>query len=80
MLEQRIARAHRFGQKRPVHVFVLITENTLEEGMLKTLSGKQALFMAALDINSDVKKIDLQSGIEALKKRLDLPITKKNNF
>jgi SNF2 family DNA or RNA helicase len=32
VLEQRIARAHRMGQKRPVQVFVLITEDTIEDG------------------------------------------------
>jgi hypothetical protein len=32
VLEQRIARAHRMGQKRPVQVFVMITEDTLEDG------------------------------------------------
>jgi len=31
VLEQRIARAHRMGQARPVCVFVLVTEQTLEE-------------------------------------------------
>ena len=31
MLEQRIGRAHRMGQKNPVHVYLLVTEETLEE-------------------------------------------------
>ncbi|MEN8246526.1 MAG: DEAD/DEAH box helicase, partial [Thermodesulfobacteriota bacterium] len=34
ILEQRIGRAHRMGQKRPVQVFVLVTEKTLEESLL----------------------------------------------
>src|SRR5256884_5585172 len=31
VLEQRIARAYRMGQEQPVQVFVLITEDTIEE-------------------------------------------------
>jgi SNF2 family DNA or RNA helicase len=43
ILEQRIGRAHRMGQKRPVQVFVLVTEETLEESLLNTLAAKHAL-------------------------------------
>ena len=49
VLEQRIGRAHRMGQKKPVQIFLLVTENPLEESLLGTLSAKQALFLAALD-------------------------------
>src|SRR5207244_3599429 len=43
VLEQRIARAHRIGQTRPVSVFVLVTEQTIEESLLATLSSKRDL-------------------------------------
>ena len=43
VLEQRIARAHRMGQKQPVHAFLLVTEQTLEERLLTTLSAKKDL-------------------------------------
>jgi SNF2 family DNA or RNA helicase len=72
ILEQRIARAHRMGQKRPVQVYLLVTEDTLEENLLATLSAKQELALAALDPESDVTKIDLVSGIEELKRRLEV--------
>jgi len=49
VLEQRIGRVHRMGQKRPVQVFLLVTEETLEESLLTTLSAKQELFLAVLD-------------------------------
>jgi transketolase C-terminal domain/subunit len=54
VLEQRIARAHRMGQKRAVCVYVLVTEQTLEENLLSTLSSKRDLAMAALDPDSQV--------------------------
>jgi len=72
VLEQRIARAHRMGQKQPVQVFVLITEETIEENLLATLSAKHELALAALDVESKVKSVDLQSGMEELKRRLEV--------
>jgi superfamily II DNA/RNA helicase len=72
ILEQRIARAHRMGQKRPVQVFVLVTENTLEENLLSTLSNKQDLALAALDSESDVSSVDFVSNLEEMKRRLEV--------
>jgi len=72
VLEQRIARAHRMGQKRPVQVFVLITENTLEERLLGTLSAKHELALAALDYESDIAEVELASGMDELKRRLEI--------
>jgi len=74
VLEQRIARAHRMGQKRPVQVYLLVTEGTLEESLLGTLSAKHALAHAALDPESDVTAVDLASGMEELKRRLEVLI------
>ncbi|MEX1040851.1 MAG: DEAD/DEAH box helicase [Pirellulaceae bacterium] len=71
ILEQRIARAHRMGQKNHVDVFLLVTEETLEERLLDTLAMKQDLALAALDINSDVTEVHLQSGMEELRRRLE---------
>ncbi len=72
VLEQRIARAHRMGQKKPVQVFVLVTEGTIEESLLTTLSAKHQLALAALDVESDVDALDLVSGGEELKNRLEI--------
>ncbi len=72
ILEQRIARAHRMGQKRPVQVFVLVTKSTIEEGLLTTLSAKHELALAALDAESDVDTVDLASGMQELKGRLEI--------
>jgi SNF2 family DNA or RNA helicase len=70
ILEQRIARAHRMGQKRSVQVYLLVTEGTLEENLLETLSNKKELAMAALDVDSDVDEVQLHSGIDELKSRM----------
>ena len=72
VLEQRIARAHRMGQVQPVQVFVLITERTLEESLLATLAAKKDLALAALDAESQVDRVDLVSGMQELKNRLEV--------
>ncbi len=77
ILEQRIGRAHRMGQKRPVHVFVLVTEDTIEERMLTTLSVKQELAQAVLDVDSSIDSVDLTSSVEDLKRRLEVLIGRK---
>jgi superfamily II DNA or RNA helicase len=77
VLEQRISRIHRMGQTRPVQVFLLITEGTLEESLLGTLSAKHQLFQAVLDPESDVTSVDLSCGIEELKKRLEILLGEK---
>ncbi len=72
VLEQRVARAYRMGQKQPVQVFILITEGTIEERMLSTLSAKHDLALAALDVESDVDQLKLVGGMEELRRRLEV--------
>ncbi len=71
VLEQRVGRAYRMGQDQPVQVFILVTEATIEERLLSTLSAKHSLALAALDINSDVNEVALAGGIEELRRRLE---------
>jgi hypothetical protein len=72
VLEQRIARAHRMGQTQPVQVFVLVTENTIEENLLATLSSKKEVALAALDPDSDVDMVEFEKGTGDLKSRLEV--------
>jgi len=72
VLEQRIARAHRMGQQQPVQVYLLVTEDTLEEKLLVTLSSKHDLALAALDTESGIDRVDVASGMEELKRRLEV--------
>ncbi|HND54979.1 MAG TPA: DEAD/DEAH box helicase, partial [Pirellulaceae bacterium] len=74
VLEQRIARAYRMGQQRPVQVFVLITEGTIEESLLGTLSTKRELALAALDVDSDVDLLTLPNASADLKQKLEVLI------
>jgi SNF2 family DNA or RNA helicase len=72
VLEQRIARAHRMGQMQPVQVYVLVTEETIEENLLATIAAKRDLALAALDAESEVDQVDLPSGMDELKSRLEI--------
>ncbi|MDR2705160.1 MAG: DEAD/DEAH box helicase, partial [Planctomycetaceae bacterium] len=77
ILEQRIGRAHRMGQQRHVQVFLLVTENTIEEQMLKTISAKHDLSLAALDVGSNINEVMMTSGVEELKRRLEILLGSK---
>lgn len=50
--DQVVRRLHRIGQERPVHVIDLITENTIDEGVLQLLAQKTDVQMKALGIQS----------------------------
>ena len=69
-LEQRIARAWRKNQLRTVTVVNLIAENTIEHGMLSSLSQKMELAQGVLDGTGDLANIKLKSGGQAFLKRL----------
>ena len=49
VLEQRIARIHRMGQKRPVRIVNFVSKGTIEEGMLSVLAFKRSLSAGILD-------------------------------
>jgi superfamily II DNA or RNA helicase len=72
VLEQRIGRAHRMGQKQPVQVFLLVTSDTLEENLLATLSAKHELSLAVLDPDTDISQVNMATGMEELKRRLEI--------
>ncbi len=53
VLEQRIARVHRLGQHRPVQVINLLTRDSIEERVLRTLALKRTLFDGVFSGASD---------------------------
>ncbi len=69
-LEQRIARAWRKHQTRPVTVIHLVSEGTLEHRMLDTLSAKQALADGVLEMRGDLTHIQFRGGRAAFLARL----------
>ncbi len=80
-LEQRIARAWRKNQLRPVTVINFVAENTIEHGMLGSLANKQELAHGVLDGTGDLSKITLKRGRQDLLKRLEQalsPTTQSN--
>jgi hypothetical protein len=70
-LEQRIARAWRKHQTRPVQVLHLVTENSIEHRMIPLLAGKQALADGVIDGLGDLSAMPLPSGRKALVERLE---------
>lgn len=53
ILEQRIARIYRIGQKKNIQVINLVASQTIEEKMLSTLNFKTSLFEGILDNGED---------------------------
>ncbi|MEO8858710.1 MAG: DEAD/DEAH box helicase [Burkholderiaceae bacterium] len=49
VLEQRIARIHRMGQRHPVQIVNYVSKGTIEEGMLSVLAFKRSLSAGILD-------------------------------
>jgi superfamily II DNA or RNA helicase len=70
-LEQRIARAWRKHQTRPVTIIHLVSENTIEQRMLETLSMKQALADGVLDRRGDLGAIRFRGGKQTFLSRLE---------
>lgn len=70
-LEQRIARAWRKHQKRPVQVINLVCENSIEHRMLGLLAQKQTLAQGVLEGEGDLTNMDLPSGRSAFIERMN---------
>jgi superfamily II DNA or RNA helicase len=61
VLEQRIGRIHRLGQKRPIDVYNLVSEGGIESRIALLVGGKQAIFKGLFDGTSDTVSFQ-QSG------------------
>lgn len=69
-LEQRIARAWRKHQIRPVTVVNLVSQNTIEQRMLGTLAAKKELADGLLDGCANLGGVKFRGGAQAFMARL----------
>ena len=69
-LEQRIARAWRKHQTRPVNVINLVSEHTIEHRMLGLLDAKRTLAEGVLDRRGDFADIPLPTSRAAFVERM----------
>ena len=69
-LEQRISRAWRKHQTKPVTVIHLVSEGTIEQRMIRTLKAKQVLAEGVIDLRGDMGKIAFTGGRQALLSKL----------
>src|SRR5918996_3727849 len=69
-LEQRISRAWRKHQTKPVTVIHLVSEETIEQRMIRTLKAKQVLAEGVIDLRGDMGKIAFTGGRQALLSKL----------
>lgn len=58
VLEQRVGRVHRIGQRRNIQVLNMISQDSFEERMLVTLEVKASLFEGILDNGDDTVVLD----------------------
>ena len=58
VLEQRVGRIYRLGQKRPIDVYNLVSEASIEARIAALVSGKRALFTGLFDGDSDEVRFD----------------------
>jgi superfamily II DNA or RNA helicase len=70
-LEQRIARAWRKHQRRPVQVINLVCEHSIEHRMMDLLEQKRDLAQAVVDGGGSIKEMALPSGRAALLERIE---------
>jgi superfamily II DNA/RNA helicase len=83
-LEQRIARAWRKNQLRPVQVINLICENSIEHRMLYLLEQKRMIATAVLTDDESLNEMKMPSGraafIERLEALMDNKVTADDNI
>jgi superfamily II DNA or RNA helicase len=70
VLEQRIGRIHRLGQKRPIDVYNLVSRACIEERIAGLVAGKRALFKGLFDGTTDQVQFDRSGALGAVLERL----------
>ncbi len=73
VLEQRIGRIHRIGQKRPIDVYNLVSRACIEERIASLVSDKRALFKGLFEGTTDQLRFDRSSALFAVLERIVEP-------
>jgi superfamily II DNA or RNA helicase len=73
VLEQRIGRIHRLGQKKPIDVYNLVSRNCIEERIANLVMNKRALFKGLFEGTSDQVKFDGRGAMKEILVRLTEP-------
>jgi superfamily II DNA/RNA helicase len=74
VLEQRIGRIYRLGQKRPIDVYNLATEGSIEERIAGLVSEKRALFSGLFDGSSDEVRFERSGSFLSQLERVVEPL------
>jgi superfamily II DNA or RNA helicase len=77
VMEQRIGRIHRLGQRQPIEVFHLVSEGGIEAKIAGLLGRKRALSAALLDANEVEVRFDTGAGIFDLATSLEVSPTEE---
>jgi superfamily II DNA or RNA helicase len=70
VLEQRIGRIHRLGQRRPIDVYNLVSEPGIESRIAEVVGSKKALFTGLFDGTTDEVVFERSGGFLARIERL----------
>ena len=70
ILQQRIGRVHRMGQKRSVQVLHFVTRGGIEERVRQVVENKQSLFSGLLSEDSDVVEFSSDENRSQLVERI----------
>ncbi|KAA3607893.1 MAG: ATP-dependent helicase [Planctomycetota bacterium] len=62
VLEQRVARLHRLGQKQPIEVYQFISQDSIESRIAELVARKKALFQALFDGDRDQVAVEGHQG------------------
>ncbi|HYD50931.1 MAG TPA: DEAD/DEAH box helicase [Terriglobales bacterium] len=75
VLEQRIGRIHRLGQKRPINVYNLVSQRSIEARIAALVADKKALFKSLFDGSSDEVHFDRSGSFLTQLERVVEPVT-----
>jgi hypothetical protein len=75
VLEQRIGRIYRLGQKQPINVYNLVTEASIEARIAALVADKRALFTGLFDGSSDEIRFERSGTFLSRLEKLVEPVT-----